>query len=592
MTSYVKKHLAMGILSCAILATLALASCTGTSSPVTAAPTRPATATVAPIPPATDAAPTSPQPAPATAVPFAGGPLLRFASSRFAGSGDCAVCHSLLTDSTGQDVSMDTYWRSTMMANSARDPLWQAKVSSEVARNPGLKAVIEAKCATCHMPMAYTQALTDDEPAAILGDGFRSQDHALHALAMDGVSCTLCHQIQDLNLGQEESFGGHYPIDTQTAAPGRPIFGPFPRPFQQPMRMDVGFTPVEGRQTLDSGLCATCHTLYTPYVDAQGNVLGTFPEQTPYLEWEHSTYGAKEGGRSCQQCHMPAADGAAVISNRPPGRRLPARSPFAQHDFVGGNTFMLGLLKTHGKALALTAGTTELDATLARTVQQLATATAELSVAGAQVEDGRLSVVLVVSNEAGHKFPSGFPSRRAWIHLTVLDARGDLVFSSGAPQDDGRIAGNDADHDGARFEPHYDLISSPEQVQVYEAIMQNSDGEVTYTLLRAATYGKDNRLLPLGFDKGTANEDIAVYGAAAGDESFVGGSDHITYQIDVEGYDGPFTVHAELLYQSVSYRFAQDLCQGDTPEIESFCGYYRAADHTPAQVASVQQTVR
>ena len=146
MTSYVKKHLATGILSCAILATLALASCTGTSSPVTAAPTRPATATVAsmqpatatvasmqpatatvaPTQPATNAAPTTPQPAPATAVPYAGGPLLRFASSRFAGSGDCAVCHSLLADSTGQDVSIDTHWRSTMMANSARDPLWQA----------------------------------------------------------------------------------------------------------------------------------------------------------------------------------------------------------------------------------------------------------------------------------------------------------------------------------------------------------------------------------------------------------------------------------------------------------------------------------
>ena len=480
-----------------------------------------------------------------------------------------------------------------MMANSARDPLWQAKVSSEVARNPQLKAVIEEKCATCHMPMARTQAVADDEPVGILDSGFRSPDHTLNALAMDGVSCSLCHQIQDVSLGQEESFGGHYVIDTRATSPDRLIFGPFPQPFQNPMRMDVGFTPVQGKQTLDSGLCATCHTLYTPYVDAEGNVLGTFPEQTPYLEWEHSAFGGGGGaGVSCQQCHMPAAGGSAVISNRPPGRRLSARSPFAQHHFVGGNAFMLNLFKTFGQVLGLTAGTTDLDATLARTVHRLETATASLSIAGAQIEDGTLNAVVKVASKVGHKFPSGFPSRRAWIHLTIMDANGSVVFESGSPQADGSIAGSDSDQDGARYEPHYDVISTADQVQIYEAIMQNSDGEVTYTLLRAAAYAKDNRLLPSGFDKGSASEDIAVYGAAAGDENFGGGSDQVTYQIDVQEYEGPFTLRAELLYQTLSYRFAQDLCQQDTEEVESLCRYYRAADHTPALIASVQRTVR
>jgi len=76
--------------------------------------------------------------------------LVEFDSGDFAGSGNCAWCHTALTDSSGRDVSIDKQWRSTMMANGARDPLWQAKVRSEVLRNPSVQAVIEEKCATCH----------------------------------------------------------------------------------------------------------------------------------------------------------------------------------------------------------------------------------------------------------------------------------------------------------------------------------------------------------------------------------------------------------------------------------------------------------
>jgi hypothetical protein len=289
---------------------------------------------------------------------------------------------------------------------------------------------------------------------------------------------------------------------------------------------------------------------------------------------------------------MPTADGPVVISNMPRGGQLVARSPFAQHHFVGGNVFMLKLFKTHGKALGLTAGTEHLDATLARTAERLETGTAQLSVVSAEVAGDTLSVVVEVTSLAGHKFPTGFPSRRAWIRLTLVDGEGNVFFESGQPLASGGIAGNDADEDGARYEPHYDLITNPDQVQVYESIMHNSDGQVTYTLLRAASYAKDNRLLPRGFDRESAREDIAVWGAAAVDDTFAGGSDRVTYQIDARAYSGPFTVSAELLYQSISYRFAQDLRQQDTVLVERMSGYYDMADHTPVIVAAVQETVR
>ena len=42
-----------------------------------------------------------------------------FATENFVGSSRCAVCHELLTDSKGNDMSNAGHWRSTMMANAA-----------------------------------------------------------------------------------------------------------------------------------------------------------------------------------------------------------------------------------------------------------------------------------------------------------------------------------------------------------------------------------------------------------------------------------------------------------------------------------------
>ena len=173
-----------------------------------------------------------------------------------------------------------------MMANAAKDPVWQAKVSSEVARFPALQAVIEKKCVTCHMPMAETQAVAEGQPVTALGDGFFNPANPLHPAAIDGVSCTLCHQIRDANFGEMASFSGGYTVDTSTNPPDRPIFGPYEQPVAEVMQASTGFDPVYGAHMASAEHCATCHNLYTPYVDAQGNILGEFPEQTPYTEWQ------------------------------------------------------------------------------------------------------------------------------------------------------------------------------------------------------------------------------------------------------------------------------------------------------------------
>ena len=66
----------------------------------------------------------------------------------------CLACHNGLTTPDGKDVSIGFDWRSSIMANSARDPYWQASVRREDIDHPESKAEIEDGCADCHMPMA------------------------------------------------------------------------------------------------------------------------------------------------------------------------------------------------------------------------------------------------------------------------------------------------------------------------------------------------------------------------------------------------------------------------------------------------------
>ena len=68
-------------------------------------------------------------------------------------------------------------------------------------------------------------------------------------------------------------------------------------------------------------------------------------------------------------------------------------------------------------------------------------------------------------------------------------------------------------------------------MQIYESVMVGPDGAVTTGLLTALRYVKDNRLLPHGFDKRTADKDVAVHGDAEGDADFTGGGDRIRYSV-------------------------------------------------------------
>jgi hypothetical protein len=422
------------------------------------------------------------------------------------------------------------------------------------------------------MPMARTEAGAAGHEFSIFahlpaGQGNLRAD----LLSADGVSCTACHQIQDKGLGTKQSFTGGFVIDTQPPSGRRIAFGPYAvdQGRRRVMQSSSEFAPEEASHMTGSELCATCHTLYTHALGANGNVLGQLPEQVPYLEWRHSSYNPYRG---CQSCHMPVVDGPMAISSvlGQPRNRL------ARHVFRAGNFFMPRIFARHRDALAVMAPLQGLDAASRQTVEHLETEAARLAVSSIDFKAEKLLVELSVESLAGHKLPSAYPSRRAWVHFTVQDREGQVLFESGALQRDGSIGGNDNDDDAARFEPHYDLIDDPAKVQIYESIMVDAEGRPTTGLLTGFRYAKDNRLLPRGFDKSTAVEDIATQGDARNDDNFADGGDRIRYSVNLKKQAGPYTVQAELWYQPIGYRWAQNLRQRKAMETDRFVSYYES----------------
>ena len=511
-----------------------------------------------------------------------------FTTSHFSGSGNCVICHDGLTDSAGENVSIVRDWGASMMANATKDPLWQAKVATELERNRHLSSVINDKCTKCHAPMANYEIIKvqGGEVTLFGANGILNPNHSLYDATMNGVSCTVCHQItDDASLGTLAGFSGQYNInDTKT------IYGPFSDIFAQPMVNNTGYTPVYSAHISDSAICATCHDLKTPFVDANGNVLTTtpeteFPEQMPYTEWQQSIFDDNGSTpQSCQDCHMPKT--TAKVSNRPPW--LSTKSGFAKHHLVGANTTMLTLLRDNATQLDVTSTNLDLGIHRARAMLQSAV---NVNIVSATVNNGILEAQVNLENNSGHKTPSGYPSRRMWLHFKVTDSNNNIVFESGRINSDGSIVGADNDINQTVFEPHYDLITASDQVQIYEPVMGDSDGNITYTLLRGAQYLKDNRLTPKGFNKAAVPADVAVHGQAASDSDFNSGNDDIIYRFPVS-VTGELTVSVSLNYQTIAHGFLMDLYQdAHLEQVQTFKTMYDAQSLKHEQMSSAQTTV-
>lgn len=517
-------------------------------------------------------------------------PLPTETTTLFSGSGVCAQCHDDLIDQSGTNVSPVIMWRSTMMANAAKDPLWRAKVSAEVTELPDLKEAIEEKCIKCHAPILYKQSAYD-------GLTWSIADLENDRLARDSDSCTVCHQIQPDNFGLEESFSPGFDIRDI-----REIYGPYDNPNFGPMLRHSNYTPIPaypGSNYIinDSEHCATCHTLFTSYVDEDNNLIegGSFPEQVPYLEWLNSDYPALGADRTCQGCHMPKTLEPINISTVGARGARWKRSPYWYHYFVGGNVLMQNILKNNIDTLGLTATEEHFDSTILKVKDLLTTQTVNLT-ASSTITDTGLNIDVVIENLAGHKLPTALPLRRAWIHLKVTDASDNIVFESGNWDENGKIVGLNPNLD---FEPHHNVITSADQVQIYEGVMQDISGNVTRTLLRAASFAKDNRIPPKGFTEAFAGyptpytyNDVAIVGVTNDPDFNLDGSgkDTVHYEISTSGFTSPYNVLVEFCYQTVTPGEVEHLSSYSTTETLLFDKLYAPTDKTPVILQSLVES--
>jgi cytochrome c553 len=490
-----------------------------------------------------------------------------------------------MKDENGEDISIEKSWSATSMAHAFKDPYWRAKVKAEGNRAPHLKEVIESTCSRCHAPMANVEANHLSEGATIFDGGFADTSNPHYKEAMEGVSCTLCHQVENTpELGTLDGFSGHFQIGTE-----RIIYGPFSDVEPEPMRRKNNYEITYSEHMESSKMCATCHNLKTPFLDEHGQIIPQstedyFPEEMPFTEWQYSSVS---DSKSCQDCHMKKTNGAPIASK--PRWAIKERDGFARHIFAGGNKLLLDILDTNRKALGVTASKESFEFTMAETDKKLKHASS-IEVVEQTLGSSGLFFTLKINNNAGHKLSTAFLARRLILHVTIKDAEGNTVFESGRVNSDGSVTGADADADPTTYEPHYDLITSEDQVQMYEAVVRNNLGEVTYTILRSAGFLKDNRIPPKGFDKHIVPKDIWVVGGAFDDDNFQGGSDEISFRLqNLTGSE--YKVNAELIYQAIAYPHVMDVASDSSAEAAEFKAMFDASQHKSTQMSTAEFTV-
>lgn len=368
---------------------------------------------------------------------------------------NCLNCHQFDDDQNPDEV-VPPYnnWVTSMMAQSARDPVFHAAmtIANQDVSNSG------TLCIRCHMPGGFIHGrATPSDGSALIEDDF------------DGVSCDVCHRmvdpvasaanpIEDVDILADLANSGDLPWQPGNASY---IIDPVssrrsPLDDDQIQNMH-GVDMLESPHHEEAAMCGACHDLSNPVFSLQpdgtfmpnamdaahptGDIHQMMPEQRTFSEWLHSSFAQPEGVvfedarfvdnnggnavNSCQDCHMPANAGAICVFWEMESVGL--RDHVPEHSFVGSNSWVLGAVRNlhDDDETGLSAGGIALAHTRTETLMQKAS-DMELTQEGNQ-----LGVRII--NMSGHSLPTGYPEgRRMWLNVKFLDASGSVIQEHGA----------------------------------------------------------------------------------------------------------------------------------------------------------------
>lgn len=346
----------------------------------------------------------------------------------------CATCHG------NYDIANEPWynWRGSLMAQSARDPFFFACMAVAEQDAPSVGDV----CIRCHSPGGWEEGRSIDTS----GDLLNAKDR-------HGVHCDFCHRLVDRDY--EAGFNPVEDVDVLASIVPLPLQyanGQFindPAPLRRGPYPDAEASHafVESPFHRSSDLCGTCHDVSNPVFSkvsgadyAPGgfdeehqdmDLRNMFPVERTYSEWSRSEYastgvfaplfaGNKADGivSSCQDCHMRdvSAKGANISG-------VKARADLGLHDFTGGNTFVTDVVAGFFPD--------EVDAGQLAAAKLRASAMLELA-ASLEIFPEDFGITVRVTNETGHKLPSGYPEgRRIWLNVKAFDIGGQVVFESG-----------------------------------------------------------------------------------------------------------------------------------------------------------------
>ena len=464
----------------------------------------------------------------------------------------CGTCHG--------DFDPDNepwyVWRGSMMAQAARDPFFFACMAVAEQDAPGSGDL----CIRCHSPGGWQEGRSVDTS----GDLLNVRDR-------HGVQCDFCHRAVDHNyLPGVSPIQDHAVLALIAPLPlqyGNGQFVNDPAPLMRGPYDDAvaSHATIYSPFHTSAAMCGLCHDVSSPVFARSGDydyVPTAFDEEHPdmdirnmipvertYSEWSESEYAStgvyapQFAGNipdgivsNCQDCHM--RDVTASACNEP---GAPNRSDMGLHDFTGGNTFVPDIIEQFFPD--------EVDAAQLQAAKDRAVSMIEKA-ATLTLTPEEFGVTVRVTNETGHKLPSGYPEgRRVWLNVQAFDALSQLVYESGAYDFGTAVLTHDADV--KIYEIHPGLSPG-----LAAAIGQPAGKSFHFVL--SDTVFSDNRIPPRGF---TNAGFVAIQSPPVAYE-YVDGQywDDTEYRLPAEVE----SVHVTLYYQSTSKEYVEFLRDANT----------------------------